>query len=181
MIPPRSRIARFNGTEIFRLALFSVQSSSAGRPSKGDRVTKSRRCFVAFHPFWNASVYFEKDAPMIRAIDYSPTRVPGKMEKEEEKITKSHGWILHAFLPVLTTFFLCPSLSPPSSSPFADLVKYLTLHGAESNCHWREFNLRDFMAALRAHSSFSFEIETSSPPTTPVVVRSRTFFPRNCE
>lgn len=186
MIPPRSRIARFNGTEIFRLAILgSKQRRSSVKGRQSYKISSMFRCIP---PVLKCVRLFrvkrgEKDAPMIRAIDYSVTRVPGKRVKWKRKRRK-YKIVRQNFarvLLVLTTFFL--SLSSPSSSPFADLVKYLTLHGAESNCHWREFNLRDFTTALcmRAHSrsNFSLEIESFFRPTilvvTPNVFREQNF------
>lgn len=182
MIPPRSRIARFNGTEIFRLAILgSKQRRSSVKGRQSYKISSTFRCIPSLlkcvRLFRESG---EKDAPMIRAIDYSVTRVPGKRVKWKRKRRK-YKIVRQNFarvLLVLTTFFLClsHSLSPPSSSPFADLVKYLTLHGAESNCHWREFNLRDFTTALcvcvRGHSrsNFSFEIESN------LSLRYRTYF-----
>ena len=92
MIPPRSRIARFNGTEIFRLAILgSKQRRSSVKGRQSYKISSMFRCIP---PVLKCVRLFrvkrgEKDAPMIRAIDYSVnscSRETGKMEKEEEKI-----------------------------------------------------------------------------------------------
>lgn len=118
-----------------------------------------------------------------RLFSDSCSRETGKMEKEEEKI-QNRATEFCTRSPRFNDFLslsLSLPFSPPSSSPFADLVKYLTLHGAESNCHWREFNLRDFTTALCARafsrSNFSFQIELFSPNTCRYdVEREQNFF-----
>lgn len=117
-----------------------------------------------------------------RLFSDSCSRETGKMEKEEEKI-QNRATEFCTRSPRFNDFLslsLSLPFSPPSSSPFADLVKYLTLHGAESNCHWREFNLRDFTTALCARafspSNFSFQIEPLFAQHLPLRCRTRTKF-----
>lgn len=110
MIPPRSRIARFNGTEIFRLAILgSKQRRSSVKGRQSYKISSMFRCIP---PLLKCVRLFresgEKDAPMIRAIDYSVTRVPGKRVKWKRKRRKYKiaRQNFARVLLVLTTFFL---------------------------------------------------------------------------